>query len=149
MVKLRGLDTDQNGVIDTWTCFDEYNCTEFKDTGISLPSFNDLTLPFDLNTSQFVPITPKRSSIKSLRFIISPVEDPFKAFNEPLMQAHPSVTVIMTLGLSEEEKANYPGDLQDIMLQGTFTSGVLTKINSYPPTKDVSWIDVLGLDTTP
>ncbi|MDX9971181.1 MAG: type II secretion system protein [Candidatus Gracilibacteria bacterium] len=158
MVELRGLDIDQNGVIDTWTCISEYNCTDvedqikyldLEDKGITLPSFKDLENPFDMNTSQFVPITPKRSSIKSLRFIISPLEDPFKGFNEPLMQAQPSVTVIMTLGLSEEEKANYPGDLQDIMLQGTFTSGVLTKISAYPPTKDVSWINELGLFSTP
>jgi prepilin-type N-terminal cleavage/methylation domain-containing protein len=154
IVKLNGIDLDQNGIIDTWTCFEEYTCETVKaqinqSINIKLPKVNNLIVPYNLKTSHFVPISPKRSTVKDLVFIISPLEDPFKAFNEPTMQAHPSVTVIMKIGLSEEEKKNYPSDFQDIIIQGTFTSGVLTKINAYPPTKDLSWIKDLSIETTP
>jgi len=156
MIKLQGIDLDQNGVIDTWTCFDEYTCDESEvkaqidnSTPIRLPSFQNLEAPYDLRTSHFVPISPKRSSVKELKFIISPVEDPFKAYNETTMQIHPSVTVIIKLGLTAEEQKNYPGEMQDIILQGTFTSGVLSKVNAYPPTKDLKWINDLSLEKTP
>lgn len=169
MVKLEGLDIDQNGVIDTWRCKEEYYCYGLgttDETGliadaishneittkddvlkykITLPEFgniNDPFSPFDQSSfSNFVPITPKRSSIKNLTFIIHPIEDPYRAFGEPDVQAHPSVTIIMTIGLSEAAEKDYPGQFTDITVQTTVTAGVLGKINSYPPTNDVSWID--------
>ncbi len=162
MVKMEGMDLDQNGVIDTWKCQEEYYCenleseilsaikhpyinsTIIAEQNILLPAYENLSTPFDPfanEFSHFVPITPRRSSIKDMSFIIHPIEDPYKAFGEEDVQAHPSVTIILTIGLSEEAAADYPGDFTPITVQTTVTAGVLGKINSYPPTNDVSWMD--------
>ena len=107
--------------------------------------------PFDINTTQFIPITPKRSTIKSLKFIINPIEDPYKAYAENTMRTHPSVTIILTLGLSKETAEDYPDDFEDLTVQATVAAGVIGKLDAYPPMNDVlsksnaaSWLsDVL------
>lgn len=174
MMKLDGIDVDQNGVVDTWKCKEEFSCygdgsaaealevataighdyiqtaSDVSAYDIRLPQYSDLGQVFDLSSSQFVPITPRRSSIKNLNFIIHPVEDPYRAFSEDNMQAHPSVTIVMTIGLTEAEAELYPGDFQDVTVQTTVTAGVLGKITSYPPTTDVGWIDgVLNVPDAP
>ena len=174
IVRMTGHDLDQNGIIDVFGCDEEFKCF-VKDQGgnpkiadaikypfvaaqadlqvyletnkISLPQKSDLTQAFEINKSQFVPITPQRVTVTDLQFIINPLEDPYKAYAESV-QAHPTVTVVMTLGLSEAAAADYPGDFQDLTIQSTVAVGVIGKIESYPPVNDVltneddcSWIN--------
>ena len=93
--------------------------------------------------------------MKSLQFLISPVDDPYKAYGEQDMQAQPSVTIILKMGLSSEQEAQYPGTFEDITVQTTVAAGVSEAITSYPPVNDAlrstngngpnSWIgDVLN-----
>ncbi len=177
LMHMYGRDLDQNGVIDVFSCGKDFNCYDGGDddkifraikypfiqeigrdyivnNNIRLAQKDDLENSFNPKTTQFIPISPLRSSVKKLEFIISPVDDPYKAFGEKDMQTQPVVTIILTMGLSEDQEAEYPGEFTDITVQSTVASGMKESIISYPPVKDAlrtidghgqSWIvDVLG-----
>ena len=114
-----------------------------SDFPISVPQKGDLDNAFlgtdgaiDPN-SQFMPITPLRSNIKNLKFIVTPLEDPYKAYSEVDMQKHPSVTILLTIDLSEEAKKDFPGDFEPLTVQTTVSAGVIGKIDTYPPLNDI------------
>lgn len=169
-LKLRGRDLDNNGVIDYFTCDNNYPCRGLTEVieGIGNPGsfyyenyygseylaeinkeesptislLQDHLKEFNFVTSRsFVPITPFRTSIKSIRFIISPPEDPYKGFAEQEMQVQPYVTIIMEIQPSYTERMRYRGyNAGTLKLQRTVTAGITKDINSYPSTNDVSWI---------
>lgn len=174
IVRMNGEDVDQNGVIDTFYCAGEFNCETslesldtdgsvhlpFENTDLDVfyddtklvPSISDLGQKFEITSpfnTEFVPISPLRSSIKELAFIIRPIEDPYKAYGEPDFQNHPTVTIILTMDLTEEEKEDYPGDFDPLTIQTTVSAGVLGQITSYPPAFEVkslgasSWIEAV------
>jgi prepilin-type N-terminal cleavage/methylation domain-containing protein len=148
MIKLGGMDIDQNGINDIFPCLPEYNCnsegianilswpqtleTKLTDD-IKLANSSDLSVLFDLKNanSSFVPISPLRTNIDA-QFIIHPLEDPYKAYAETEMQSHPSVTIILTVDLNDTIKSDYPGKFEPITIQTTVASGVLNRIESYP-----------------
>ncbi len=202
-VVMEGIDADQNGFVDIFTCEDEYECfgcdgpnncvggdigdnttlfeAIFKDgnqftasnhpffskeqfmdqVGASVPRKSDLANPFgvSLQAASFVPITPWRTNVKDLQFIITPVDDPYRGFAESNGMNHPTVTIILTLGLSEEAQKIYPGEFEDVIVQLTVASGQTEAIQSYPPIRDIrsapnddSWIDAVlsdALNVTP
>ncbi|MFH1533846.1 MAG: prepilin-type N-terminal cleavage/methylation domain-containing protein [Nitrospirota bacterium] len=178
LVRMRGIDIDQNGLVDTFTCLDEFDCDANVAGALTLPYLdlvgkspleivndliNPITLPqeldlnslFDANATQFVPISPLRADIQELKFIIQPLEDPYKAFAEPDSRAHPTVTIILTVGLSENAELDYPGEFEPITVQTTVAAGVLGRIETYPPVNEImsgagtGWIDnvIPGLST--
>lgn len=134
MIKLEGTDKDTNGVVDTFECKTDYKCSDDP------PPKNIQEDLFNIATADFIPISPLRSSISDLKFYISPADDPYKAFAEKDMQYQPYVTIVLTLEPSVKEKANYPGDPPKITIQTTVSAGVKQKITTYPPTKDLNWI---------
>lgn len=113
----------------------------------SLPFKADHTGNFSVNQSSFFPITPFRTSVKNLKFIISPPDDPYKAYNEKNMKMHPTVTILLTVEPSSADKARYPGGWKDeytVTIQRTVTAGI-EEIGSFPPTYDLTWIcEILG-----
>lgn len=162
LMKMEGRDIDQNGIVDIFSCAEEFNCFNDADeiinlikypfvpdgldgiayitnNGISIPQASDLNVAFDGNiaASQFIPISPRLINIKELSFVITPDEDPYKAYAETSVQSHPSVTIMLTAELSDAAAKDYPGDFSDITVQATVTAGVLGKIDSYPPASDV------------
>jgi len=194
-VVMEGVDLDQNGLVDLFSCRDEYKCyggsttaeaqdlvgrvKQPVDDGQSPQSVsffsceeasdgNCIRIPLKSNLndafvdgqagvsgSHFIPITPLRTSITELKFIISPVEDPYKAFSEPEQRVQPTVTIIMTLDLAEEVKADFPGEFIPLTVQTTVSSGVLDVIETYPPVTDIrtgeaaGWIrSIIGVPTT-
>jgi prepilin-type N-terminal cleavage/methylation domain-containing protein len=115
-------------------------------SGISLPSSEDLSEdnPFNIEfigNSEFVPITPLRTNIKTLNFVISPIEDPYRAYNEENVLRHPTVTIVMEIDLTSEVKDQYPGEFQTLILQTTVAAGVIGPVNSYPPVDDLYYIN--------
>ncbi len=163
-VVMTGKDYDQNGVMDIFSCEEGYNCygsvgnqaadlaalIPFKSltkgdanfiklNKITLPFGFDLTKPFEgsANDTTFVPITPLFANVKDIKFIIHPIEDPYKAYGEPNMKGQPSVTIIITIGLSALTTKDYPGIFPDITLQTTVAAGVTSRIDSYPPVVEV------------
>lgn len=178
LMRMEGRDMDQNGVVDVFTCAPEFKCYDgsennkifqailypfiqeagrdyIVENNIRLPQNSDLNDLFIPNQTQFIPISPLRSKIKNLQFIISPIEDPYKAYAEDKAQFQPSVTIILTMELSTAAQEEYPGIFQPITVQTTVAAGVKNRIESYPPVKDIlrstgnhgksSWIsEVLG-----
>jgi len=149
-IKMIGLDSDNNGTIDIFTCQQGYeNCETINQeeysqypeiSSITIPSKTDADTPFDPNISSFVPISPLRSNIKDLKFFIYPLEDPYKAFAEDDVQYQPYITIVMTLTPSSKEISNYSGTVPEVTIQTTISTGVRNKISTYPPTQDLSWI---------
>lgn len=92
---------ENDGLIDTWICHPDFEnicktdvelsnglCT--SETGHEV--IND---PDDPDYS-FINISPNSLNIVDLRFIISPQDDPWKAYNIDEIQFQPSVTIQMT-----------------------------------------------------
>lgn len=156
ILELIGMDSDQNGMVDLFTCATDYSCDSAQ-ANIALYLVTPLILnpfPADIpaglsistrsDKSAFIPITPFRSTVSSLKFIISPVEDPYKAYAEAEMQTHPAVTILLTMEPSADEKARYPGqNPPPIYIQRTVTAGVHGKVESYPPTNELGWMSAL------
>ncbi len=147
ILRLEGKDTDNNGVIDGFFCKASISGCE----GATMEPFNDGEKlvakyideePFSTTASPFTPISPLRSTVTDIHFIITPKEDPYKAFDEPDVQIHPSVTIVMTLEPSSTEKTTLPTGQQDqsITVQTTVATGVMSRIKTYPPTKELDWI---------
>lgn len=164
VLRLNGFDKDSNGIIDIFECNSTIKdkCTD----AATVPS--DVKKPDDVNligvmialktsdastwnsSSPFTPISPLRSSIKSIKFIIWPLEDPYRAFGESTVQYQPRVTIVMTLAPSQSELANFPKDMPnpEVTLQTTVSCGVMERIQTYPPTSNLSWIkDILNIQT--
>ncbi|MFA5947417.1 MAG: prepilin-type N-terminal cleavage/methylation domain-containing protein [Candidatus Gracilibacteria bacterium] len=171
MLKLYGMDGDLNGNIDVFTCSSEYGCPLMKDPeGYSTYKINRLIdlikessilvniyTPMRINkenknynlndanldnqNNNFVLISPFRMSIQDVKFIINPIEDPYEAFAEPDMQAHPSVTILMTVKPSVVESERYPGEPPaPFTIQRTVTTGIHNVIETFPPTNELEWI---------
>jgi len=164
MVKMEGLDIDQNGIVDSFRCKDEYVCNPLNITDLKIdwskitgdanaaviaehdltsPKETELAMDYSPATSAFVPISPLKTNIENLQFIINPVEDPFKAYSEDAVQYYPTVTIIITVGLSEDTAEDYPGDFEPITVQTTVAAGVFGEIQSYPPVNEVK-LETLG-----
>lgn len=86
----------------------------------------------------FLPFTPSRVNIKSMRFYIGPPEDPRKAIGEANEDAgtvtnvhQPRVTIVLTIEPISNVKSgtSYPA----LTAQTTVTPGMFTEIGSYPP----------------
>ncbi|MBT3865319.1 prepilin-type N-terminal cleavage/methylation domain-containing protein [Candidatus Peregrinibacteria bacterium] len=147
MLQMDGYDTDSNGIVDIFGCKTEYiNCTPatpeivgFTAIGIQIAEIlaNDEST---ITATPFIPLSPLRSSIKDLKFIVWPDEDPYKAFAEADVQFQPNVTVVLTLEPAAAEVADYPGTPPEITVQTTVSAGVKNELKTYPPTKDLSWL---------
>jgi prepilin-type N-terminal cleavage/methylation domain-containing protein len=184
MLELDGIDSDQNGIMDLFTCSQNYKCDTDKtniklylidpfdtnwppammdnsvdqpganennitDLGLSIATRKDLINPLtSLANSRFIPITPFRSTVVSVKFIINPIEDPYKGYAETAIQSHPSVTILLTMQPSAAEMALYPGDPPlPVTIQRTVTAGVHQKVESYPPTNELGWLEALVPET--
>lgn len=86
----------------------------------------------------FLPFTPSRVNIKSVKFYIGPPEDPRKAIGEANEDAgtvtnvhQPRVTILLTIEPISNVKngTDYPA----LTAQTTVTPGMFTEIESYPP----------------
>ena len=154
IVRMTGVDFDQNGVVDIFSCDEGFSCESGIANKIPYPDSsgfvdtNNVTLPKKDSPAAFVPLSPGRAEVENITFIIRPLEDPYRAYAERNMQQHPSVTIILTLGLSESAKKDYPGDFTPITVQTTVSAGSRERIESYPPVTefrenlgDVSWIE--------
>lgn len=140
MAEMYGMDEDSNGVVDIFYCKSDYECP--GEPGKGTLSISDLR-HIGETYIPFVPISPLRSSVKNLEFIIWPDEDPYRSFAEPATQFQPSVTIILTLQPNAEERASYPGTPPEITVETTVSAGAKNRIQTYPPTKDLGWIKTL------
>lgn len=168
ILKLYGEDIDLNGNTDVFTCGSEYGCplmdpeqgyADYKienliDQALTIVNiytpmktikensyYNLSDTNEDEDNNDFVLISPFRMSVEKVEFIINPVDDPYKAFAEPNMQVHPSVTIIMTVKPSVVESERYPGEPPaPFTIQRTVTTAIHSVVESFPQTNDLNWI---------
>ncbi len=88
--------------------------------------------------NNFIPFTPSRVNIKDIKFYISPVEDPHKAFaeanenNGTLTNIHqPTVTIVLTV--EPISNARFGTKYPSLTVQTTVTPGLFSEVESYPP----------------
>lgn len=141
-VELLGSDTDQDSLIDTWACAPEYTCTGLATTTGVLPNPADLTdgIADDIN---FVRLSPLNIVIEDITFWISPLEDPYKGFNESTEQTQPKVKILLDTVYQLIDQSGTPvpttttnlygGPAASMHLQSTVSTGVFTSTPTYEP----------------
>lgn len=111
---------EKDGRIDTWSCAAGFPCAERRtDCGF----LNDVT------ETSFIDITPPSLDIVDVRFIITPSNDPRKAYNTPSVQLQPHVTVRLiaraNASLTSEFKLDHT---PSITLESTISARVYNEI---------------------
>lgn len=125
---MNGEDTDGDDISDTWTNGVEFNISDMANEFTTAKSEMEM---YD----DFIPISPLRSNIVDLKFYISPLEDPYKAFAETdpatgtLVQPH--VTIILTMEPSAVEMQDYLGQIPRKTIQTTIYSDIQQEVRSY------------------
>ncbi len=143
MLKLAGEDQNKDGVFETWKgctgrdfcCADGFSCP-FGVGGLTkLEDSLDFSKAGSGIYTGFVPISPLRSNIVSLEFIVTPGEDPRKAFAEFGSITQPMVRISLTVQPSKDQLAKFgnPSDenIPTIVLQNTISSRIQTEVKSY------------------
>jgi len=121
-----------DGLIDTWHCASDFPCNReieiesssiFGCLGYGHHILND---PNEVDHS-FVNFTPKDIDITDIKFIISPEDDPRKAYQVDEVQIQPYVTIQMTVAADPEKVS---GINQENPPQITLSSTVSTRNTS-------------------
>jgi hypothetical protein len=136
IVWLNGNDTDANNIVDTWQIGPQF----IGDGGALITDaslIGDLSTPNPVDSvyENFIPMSPLRTNIVNLKFYVSPLEDPYKAFAETLpvtgTLVQPHVTMVITVEPSATEMRNYLGPPPQKTLQTTIYSTVKDDVQSY------------------
>jgi len=128
MLKLPGRDSDADGQVDDWEIRNGANPSPSK--------FFDFCSAYDVGgvctTPQFQKIQPDSIKITSLKFYISPREDPRKAFAEFTddVQQHPHVMIELTAEPSESYVRGIRGDPPTVTLQTTIGARAQNEVKS-------------------
>ena len=141
-IQMDGNDDNGDGITDSWDC--STPCTQTVGQN-NLPSSNDLTN--DNNSDDdFIPYSPSSLAIQWIKFYISPIEDPFKGYNEigtvfESVQQQPRVTIVMNAKYQLYDNAGDPVDFSrtadyigappEITFQTTVGTGVSQEIPAY------------------
>jgi prepilin-type N-terminal cleavage/methylation domain-containing protein len=143
IVRLYGVDADTDGIAENWVkettkkynCLDEFNCAALRTDGVGGSTLESSLTNTNLLYQGFIPLTPLRTNVTSLKFYISPLEDPHKAFAETLpahgIQQQPHVTVVMTVEPANSELLNFAGEVPVLTLQTTVSSRVYNEVRSF------------------
>lgn len=160
MLKLTGYDNDNDGAPELWVCHDDYVCCQDDGAGgvdcsqtqvpnlgnppnyLSYIPYHDDLNPFNTTDPfepsefsnllfNFSPVSTLRINITDLRFYISPIEDPIKAFDEPPEQMQPYVTIVMTAELNDPRAEFLPESVRSLTLQTTVGTQFYGEITSY------------------
>jgi len=141
MLQILGEDTNTDSIVDKWVDLsgspNNFYCAQDFDCPVTLSNLESTLVGLTSATRYqgFVPISPMRTTIKDLRFYISPLEDPRKAFAETApadsIQQQPHVTVVMVLQPANSEIGKFGGEVPTITLQNTISTRVYNEVKSY------------------
>jgi hypothetical protein len=140
MVQIEGDDLTNDSIVDEWVNLGmskNFHCSANYDCPISLTDLESSLVGTTAATRYvgFVPISPMRTVVKDLRFYVSPLEDPRKAFAETTttdaIQQQPHITIVMVLQPSASEMGSFGGEVPTITLQNTVSSRVYNEVKSY------------------
>lgn len=156
MLRLDGVDTNNDGIADRFACDSKFQCRGGKNFDLGLnPRVVDTDCSGDLDpmatdlprsradeldagdekcdpksggfSKDFVPISPFRVNVKELKFIITPTENPHYAFSEDAASEQPRVTVLLKIIPNPE----YPAQtetFEPLTLIETVSAGALKPI---------------------
>jgi len=137
-IKLKGEDSNNDGISEKWRqCGTKKFCCDSGFSCETVPALSSLESSLVTGGTigiydGFVPISPLRTNIKSIKFLINPNQDPYKDFAEPAKVIQPTVTIFLTVAPSASELNKYPiGYAPEISLQTTVTTRVQTEVKSY------------------
>lgn len=104
--------------LKTYECEASFDCTGNDGSGHALPGNSAETF------KDFIPITPLRTSIVSIDFIIAPLDDPERAFAENFSEVRmqPQVTILLTVAPSAEAQDILPDEQFLLTLQTTVST---------------------------
>lgn len=124
-------DRENDGLIDTWHCDPDYPCTENEPlVSAENPLCDGFTHVADADHG-FVNISPDSLNIVDLKFMITPEDDPWKAYNMDNVQIQPHVTIQLTVEANPKlVDTSIPGPVPSITLTSTITSRNYSEINS-------------------
>ncbi len=117
---------ERDGLIDTWLCEPGFDCTPYINgpppfcNGLYTHTIKDY--PANPANSSFVPINPDSLDIVDLKFFITPMDDPYKAYNEPSVQIQPHVTIKLIARATPDIAAQFKGATPDIVLESTVSA---------------------------
>lgn len=126
---------ENDGLIDTWHCATDFPCKHNQTiASLTIPNcegYTDLIVndPAVANHS-FVDISPSALNIVSLKFLITPADDPWKAYNMKDVQIQPHVTIQMTVQASPKLVNTTVNSPPAITLTTTITARNYGEINS-------------------
>lgn len=127
-------DTGENdGRIDTWLCDDGFPCKEIEinNTDSTCASTIDTIVyaPENPDENSFVDITPASLDIVDIQFIISPEDDPRKAYKNDEIQIQPHVTIKIIARANPNIAAKFQANTSpDIILQSTVSARAYNEI---------------------
>jgi prepilin-type N-terminal cleavage/methylation domain-containing protein len=132
---IAGCDPDErenDGLIDTWLCDPDFPCKrDFEIINGICTGHTDVILndPADPDHS-FVDISPNALNIIDLKFIISPKDDPWKAYNIDEIQIQPHVTIQLTVEANPKLITTDTERIPSITLTSTVTTRNYDEIKS-------------------
>jgi len=127
------LDTRENdGLIDTWHCDDDYPCIKNAPLNGDIYGVGCQGLGHTVDDDNgFVDISPSALNITGLKFIISPSDDPWKAYNMDEVQIQPNVTIQLTAEANPKlVSTTGDGRIPSITLTSTVTTRIYDEIKS-------------------
>ena len=125
---------ENDGLVDTWLCVDGFPCDR-KHTIYSLTScegYAHVAVNNPANPDHsFIDISPSAINIVDLKFMISPTDDPWKAYNIDGVQIQPHVTIQFTAEANPYMiNLGNDGHVPSITLTSTVTARNYDEINS-------------------
>lgn len=113
---LTGADSNEDAIADEWTCLAKYVCAN----------------PNEATLEDFKAISPAALDILEFSLMITPTEDPYRAFGEADVQVQPMVTVFLTVSLSDDYDQGRLGNGKPVIrLQRSISTGVTQLVPSY------------------
>ena len=133
ILMMDGADLNSDSVNETWECADGFIC-DGDAPNFTLPAVDDLiNEPEDYNQlyRNFMPFSSLDIDITDLRFYISPIEDPLKAYDEFTQQIQPHVTIVLTAEIVDPRGDFIHPEDRILTLQTTVSTQFYGEINSY------------------
>jgi prepilin-type N-terminal cleavage/methylation domain-containing protein len=126
-----------DGRIDTWICEDGFNCESATvtitnadgSTCTGVAGETIITDPAEPADNSFVNITPAALDVVNIKFIISPMDDPYKAFDNKNVQIQPSATIKIIARANPVIAAQFrANNVPDIVLESTVSARAMNEI---------------------
>lgn len=131
-------DRENDGLIDTWRCDPDYPCKTdvpvlSNDPVLGCEGYGHLATndPLDPDNHSFIDISPSALNVVDLKFLITPEDDPWKAYNMNDVQIQPHVTIQLTVEASKKlVDTTFEDHIPSITLTSTVTTRNYSEIKS-------------------